>query len=86
MKFAVSINSKKYLLSADQIETLAAVLQDAEYLYEKWVGENKGSHGSDKQYNYQLLRADPASIATLEAVSDDFIDTIRLSQKLNANI
>lgn len=86
MKFAVLIDGKRRLLNPEQVSALCQILEDCEYFHEDWVGDGKGSHGRNKAYNYELRPADLNSLSSFEAVSEDFIETIRLAGKLAANI
>lgn len=85
MKFKISIGGKNYLLTAEQANTLSAMLATSEYLDEKWVGAGKGAYGSDKNYDLIVTPTDPASVVQLTAVTDEYIESIRLSNKLTGN-
>lgn len=85
MKFKINIGGKNYLLTAEQADTLSAMLATSEYLDEKWVGAGKGVYGSDKNYDLIVTPTDPASVVQLTAVTDEYIESIRLSNKLTGN-
>lgn len=85
MKFKINIGGKNYLLTAEQANTLSAMLAASEYLDEKWVGSGKGMYGSDKNYNLIVTPTDPAAVVQFTAVTDEYVETIRLSNKLAEN-
>lgn len=82
MKFSVTIAGKGYLLTAEQLDALTSIVMDAEYIEERWVGSGKGSTGHDKNYVSMIEKTNPTSVLAVSVVTDEYIETIRLAQKL----
>ena len=47
VKFTLTINNRKVLFTADQVEALATVLAGCEVIHMQWAGSGKGDNGTD---------------------------------------
>jgi hypothetical protein len=84
MKFSVNINSRKCLFTASQLERLIDVLSDGEVYEEIYVGTGKGSTGSNNNYNPVIKPSSPDEWFEAKIMRDDFVETIKLRMKLEA--
>lgn len=82
MKYVVTVNSRKCLLTSDQVERLIDVLAECEVYSEEYVGTNKGTTGSNNSY---IPAINPAAVDEwfdAKIMRDDFVETIKLRMKL----
>ena len=83
MRYLVSINGKNVVLTQHQLEILMIAVQDADLMDQKHVGKGKGSQGYDNAYVPTIESKQPHEWLQANIVSDDFIDTIKLTMKLD---
>lgn len=81
MKFVMSINSRKVLLTSEQLEQLAALLGNVETMEDKWVGSGKGTTGSGDSYIPVIYPYNPLEHLNLSLVSDEQVEAIKFVQK-----
>lgn len=85
MKFQLTISGKNIILNQHQLEILLTAVQDAEQLGEKHVGNGQGSQGYQKAYVPVVEVKQPHEWLNASIVSDDYIDAIRLTMKVNTD-
>lgn len=79
MKFKVDILSHMVLVSADQLEAILSVVADCETANDEWVGDGKGTNGT----NYMpIIRKFSIDKVNLSPIMDDTIDALRLATKM----
>jgi len=83
MKFKMTINGHSVLVDARQLEILTDTLSFAEHLTETHVGANQGSQGYQSAFVPVIKPVVTHEIFTVAPVNQDYIDTIKLSMKLN---
>lgn len=83
MKFKMTINGHSVLVDARQLEILTDTLSFAEHLTETHVGNNQGSQGYQSAFVPVIKPVVTHEIFTVAPVNQDYIDTIKLSMKLN---
>jgi aerobic-type carbon monoxide dehydrogenase small subunit (CoxS/CutS family) len=83
VKFKMTINGHNVLVDAGQLEILTDTLSHAEYLTETRVGDNMGSQGYNNAYVPFIKPVVTHELFTVSPVNQDYIDTIKLSMKLN---
>ena len=81
MRFIINIESTPVLLTLDQMNDIVKVLENAEKINNKYVGDKKGEDGT----NYlRLLEPYCASEAlSLRVMSNDLYETKKLVSKLH---
>ena len=82
MKFRLNVNGNQLLLDIHQLESVIEVLTDAEQLTESHVGVNKGSQGYQNAFVPVIKPVVPNDLFHVGAITQDYIDTIKLSMKL----
>ena len=83
MKFKMTINGHHVLIDAGQLEILTDTLSFAEHLTETHVGHNMGSQGYQNAYVPAIKPVVTHELFTVAPVNQDYIDTIKLTMKLN---
>jgi len=83
MKFKMTINGHSVLVDARQLEILTDTLSFAEHLTETHVGANQGSQGYQSAFVPVIKPVVTHEIFTVAPVNQDYIDTIKLSMKLD---
>ena len=83
MKFKLTINGHHVLVDARQLEILTDTLSFAEHLTETHVGNNQGSQGYLSAFVPVIKPVVTHEIFTVAPVNQDYIDTIKLSMKLD---
>ena len=86
MKFKMTINGHHVLVDAGQLEILTDVLAGAEHLTESHVGNNLGSQGYQNAFVPVIKPVTTHEIFVVSPVNQDYIDTIKLSMKINDNL
>ena len=86
MKFKMVINGHSVLVDVGQLEILTDTLSCAEHLTEMHVGNNQGSIGYQNAYVPIIKPVVPHELFTVSPVNQDYIDTIKLSMKLEKNL
>jgi len=86
MKFRLIVNGNNLLLDLSQLEKIVDVLTDTELLTESHVGANQGSQGYQNAFVPVIKPVVPHDLFHVFAVSQDYIDTIKLSMKLEKNL
>jgi hypothetical protein len=84
MKFVVMINSRKCVFTPELLEQFIEVVAAAELHDEVYVGNGKGSTGSNNNYEHVIKPAAPDEWFEAKVMRDDFVDTIKLRMKLDA--
>lgn len=83
MRYKVSVSGTTLILTEAQMALLLTAVQDAEQLSERHVGNNKGSQGYSNSYVPTVEVKQPHDWLQAYIVTDDFIDTIKLTMKLD---
>lgn len=83
MKYKVAVSGIPLILNETQMALLLSAVQDAEQLSEKHVGNQKGSQGYNNAYIPTVEVKQPHEWLGVHIVADDFIDTIKLTMKLD---
>ena len=86
MKFKMTINGLHILVDAEQLNIIIDALADAEHLTETHVGNNQGSHGYNNAYVPTIKSVVTHELFTVAPVNQDYIDTIKLTMKINDNL
>lgn len=82
MKFVVTVNNRKLLLDAVQVERLVSVIEGCEYYHEEYVGGGRGTMGSNNNYTPRVKPCDIEEWLDIRVMRSDLIDTIKLQMKL----
>jgi hypothetical protein len=83
MRYKVQVSGIPLILNESQMTLLLTAVQDAEQLTEKHVGTGKGSQGYNNAYTPTVEVKQPHDWLQVHIVTDDFIDTIKLTMKLD---
>jgi len=83
VKFRITVNGNLLLLDIGQLESLVDVLAGAEHLTEAHVGANQGSQGYQNSFVPLIKPVVANDLFNVVAINQDYIDTIKLSMKLN---
>ena len=83
MKFRLTVNGNNLLLDMQQLEKIVDVLADTEHLTESHVGTNQGSQGYQNAFVPIIRPVVPNDLFNVVAINQDYIDTIKLSMKLD---
>ena len=86
MKFKMTINGHHVLLDVGQLQILTDTLSFAEHLTETHVGNNQGSQGYQNAYVPAIKPVVTHELFTVAPVNQDFIDTIKLAEKLTETV
>ena len=86
MKFKMTINGHHVLVDAGQLQILTDTLSFAEHLTETHVGNNQGSQGYQNAYVPAIKPVVTHELFTVAPVNQDFIDTIKLAEKLTETV
>ena len=86
MKFKMTINGHHVLLDVRQLQILTDTLSFAEHLTETHVGNNQGSQGYQNAYVPAIKPVVTHELFTVAPVNQDFIDTIKLAEKLTETV
>ena len=86
MKFKMTINGHHVLLDVGQLQVLTDTLSFAEHLTETHVGNNLGSQGYQNAYVPAIKPVVTHELFTVAPVNQDFIDTIKLAEKLTETV
>jgi aerobic-type carbon monoxide dehydrogenase small subunit (CoxS/CutS family) len=81
----MTINGHSVLVDARQLEILTDTLSCAEHLTETHVGNNQGSQGYQNAYVPVIKPVVPHELFTVAPVNQDYIDTVKLTMKINDN-
>lgn len=85
MKFKMTVNGHNILVDANQLETIVGTLSVAEHLTETHVGNNQGTQGYQNAYVPAIKPVITHELFTVAPISEDYIDTIKLTMKLDDN-
>lgn len=83
MKFKMTVNGHNILVDANQLDVITNTLADAEFLTETHVGNNLGSQGYQNAFVPAIKPVITHELFTVAPISQDYIDTIKLTMKLN---
>jgi len=86
LKFKLTINGHHVLLDVGQLQVLTDTLSFAEHLTETHVGNNLGSQGYQNAYVPAIKPVVTHELFTVAPVNQDFIDTIKLAEKLTETV
>lgn len=82
MKFKVQMGGSTVLLTPEQLDRVAAVLEDSTLFYEKYVGNNKGYYGSDNCYMIEYLPFVASKHFRADIMTDMEVDKWHTLQKM----
>jgi hypothetical protein len=82
----MTINGHHVLLDVGQLQVLTDTLSFAEHLTETHVGNNLGSQGYQNAYVPAIKPVVTHELFTVAPVNQDFIDTIKLAEKLTETV
>ena len=82
----MTINGHSVLVDARQLEILTDTLSFAEQLTETHVGNNLGSQGYNNAYVPTIKPVVTHELFTVAPVNQDYIDTVKLTMKINNNL
>ena len=82
----MTINGHHVLLDVGQLQILTDTLSFAEHLTETHVGNNQGSQGYQNAYVPAIKPVVTHELFTVAPVNQDFIDTIKLAEKLTETV
>jgi aerobic-type carbon monoxide dehydrogenase small subunit (CoxS/CutS family) len=85
VKFKMTINGHHVLVDVEQLNIIIDALADAEHLTESHVGNNQGSQGYQNAFVPVIKPVTTHEILVVSPMNQDYIDTIKLSMKLNDN-
>ena len=85
MKFRLTVNGNNILVDITQLEKIVDILADTELLTESHVGANQGSQGYQNAFVPVIKPVVPNDLFHVVAINQDYIDTIKLSMKLDDN-
>ena len=85
MKFKMTINGHNVLVDAGQLEILTDMLSHAEHLTETHVGNYQGSQGYNNAYVPVIKPIVTHELFAVSPVNQDYIDTVKLTMKLDDN-
>jgi aerobic-type carbon monoxide dehydrogenase small subunit (CoxS/CutS family) len=83
LKFRLTVNGSQLLLDIHQLESVIDILATTEQLTESHVGANQGSQGYQSAFVPVIKPVVTHEIFTVAPVNQDYIDTIKLSMKLD---
>jgi hypothetical protein len=83
MKYVISVSDKKVLLDETRLAQLSAVLAECEFMEEKYLGANQGTHGDNLQYKDVLNRVPTRGWLNVQLVNDDYYDALKFTQQIN---
>ena len=83
MKFIVKIDGAEVLLSGAQVEALTNILQDADYVYDKNVGQDKGTHGYNMSYIHHIKPYNCSQNMNLKVMTKEQYEATKLVTKLH---
>jgi aerobic-type carbon monoxide dehydrogenase small subunit (CoxS/CutS family) len=83
LKFRLTVNGNNLLLDIHQLEKIIDILAGAEHLTESHVGTNQGSQGYQNAFVPLIKPVVPNDLFNVVAINQDYIDTIKLTMKLN---
>lgn len=86
MKFRLTVNGNNLLLDIRQLEKIVDILADTEHLTESHVGNNLGSQGYQNAFVPMIKPVVANDLFNVVAINQDYIDTIKLSMKLDRNL
>lgn len=86
MKFKMTVNGHNILVDARQLEIITDTLADAEFLTESHVGANQGSQGYQNAFVPFIKPVITHELFTVAPISQDYIDTIKLTMKVNESL
>ena len=86
MKFKLTVNGSSILVDALQLEIITDTLSDAEHLTESHVGANQGSQGYQNAFVPLIKPVVTHELFTVAPISQDYIDTIKLTMKVNDSL
>lgn len=81
----MTINGHNVLVDAGQLEILTDMLSHAEHLTETHVGNYQGSQGYNNAYVPVIKPVVTHELFTVSPVNQDYIDTVKLTMKLDDN-
>jgi aerobic-type carbon monoxide dehydrogenase small subunit (CoxS/CutS family) len=81
----MTINGHNVLVDAGQLEILTDMLSHAEHLTETHVGNYQGSQGYNNAYVPVIKPVITHELFTVSPVNQDYIDTVKLTMKLDDN-
>jgi aerobic-type carbon monoxide dehydrogenase small subunit (CoxS/CutS family) len=82
----MTVNGHNILVDARQLEIIVDTLSMAEHLTEIHVGNNQGTQGYQNAYMPAIKPVTGHDLFTVAPVSQDFIDTIKLTAKLDDEV
>ena len=83
MKFRLNVNGNQLLLDMRQLESVIDILATTEQLTESHVGANQGSQGYQSAFVPVIKPVVANDLFNVVAINQDYIDTVKLTMKLN---
>ena len=84
MKYVINVSDKKVLLNETQLAQLTTLLGDCEFMDEKYLGANQGTHGDNMQYKDVLNRLPTRGWLNVLCVNEEYYDTLKLVNTLKS--
>lgn len=83
MKFIMKIEGIEVLLSAQQVEAMTNILQDCDYVFDKNVGKDTGTHGYNMSYIHHIKQFNCSQSLSLKVMTNDQYEATKLVTKLH---
>ena len=83
MKYMIDVSGRKVLLTLEQLNSFIEVMDGAEFLTEKYVGNNAGTQGHNNNYIPVIESKAPHEWLNASIMTDHFCETIKLTMKLH---
>ena len=83
MKYLLNIGGRNALLTDAQLAAIVDAVDGAEFLTEKYVGNNAGTQGHNNNYIALVETKAPHEWLHAAPITDHFIETIKLTMKLH---
>ena len=84
MKIRLKIADKDVLLSTAQYEAILEILQDADHMFEKYVGKERGEN--DTNYALVVKPLEVAKDVSVYTMPDGEYEALRLKVKMNPEL
>lgn len=75
-KYMVQVQGRKLILNDEQVQYLAKLWAESEYLSEDYVGSNKGYNGGHYNYSLKTTPMFPPQMMGVEIMPQSFYDAM----------